>query len=100
MLCSLQCVLAVFVLLTIFDIILAVTAKTDGNSIHEFQYCLRKSAHPSLSECAGRTAISFLQRFEEKDNFTFVDNVVATRDDSVASRSLVNFLDTDPVDFR
>ncbi|TMW51524.1 hypothetical protein DOY81_003383 [Sarcophaga bullata] len=100
MLCSFQCVYAVFVLLQIFDTILAITTDSDGNSIHEFQYCLRKSAGPSLRECAGRTAISFLQRFDEKDNFTFAENVVATRDDSVTSRSLVNFLDTDPVDFR
>lgn len=72
----------------------------NSDSVHEFKYCLRKSTHPSLKECVGRTAISFLQRFDERDNFTFAESLIASRDDQVASRSLVNFLDTDPVDFR
>ncbi|KAM7359465.1 osiris 10a [Cochliomyia hominivorax] len=81
------------------DNILAITTES-GDSVHEFKYCLKKSSHPNLRECVGRTAISFLQRFDEKDNYTLTESVIASRDDKLASRSLVNFLDTDPVDFR
>ncbi|KNC21433.1 hypothetical protein FF38_12529 [Lucilia cuprina] len=96
-----RCVSLLFVLLQIFDTNLAITTtENDDNSVQEFQYCLRKSSHPNLRECIGRTAISFLQRFDERDNFTFAGSLIAARDDKVASRSLVNFLDTDPVDFR
>ncbi|XP_037815055.1 uncharacterized protein LOC119605809 [Lucilia sericata] len=96
-----HCVSSLFVLLQIFNGNFAITSTdNDGNSVQEFQYCLRKSSHPNLRECVGRTAISFLQRFDERDNFTFAGSLIAARDDKVASRSLVNFLDTDPVDFR
>lgn len=84
----------------IFDFSLAITTENPDNSVHEFKYCLRKSTHPNLRECVGRTALNFLQRLDERDNYTFAESVVASRDDKVASRSLVNFLDTDPVDFR
>ncbi|XP_065358045.1 uncharacterized protein LOC135952164 [Calliphora vicina] len=95
-----HCVSSILVLLQLFDSNLAITTDTNADSVNEFQYCLRESTHPNLRECVGRTAINFLQRFDEKDNFTFADSVIAARDDNVASRSLVNFLDTDPVDFR
>lgn len=53
-----------------------------------------------VKECLGRSALNFIQRFEERDNVTFVDDFVAVKSDTAASRSLVNMLDTDPVDFR
>ncbi|XP_037943434.1 uncharacterized protein LOC119676269 [Teleopsis dalmanni] len=71
-----------------------------NNNLEQFNYCLRQAKHPSLTECVGRTAINFLQRFDEKENVTILNDVVSAKDDKIAARSLVNILDTDPVDFR
>ncbi|XP_023158479.1 uncharacterized protein LOC101461939 [Ceratitis capitata] len=68
--------------------------------LDQFRYCMRQSQHPSLRECIGRTAINFIQRFDEQDNYTLFSDLVSTKDDKISGRSLVNFLDTDPVDFR
>ncbi|XP_013100079.2 uncharacterized protein LOC106082234 [Stomoxys calcitrans] len=75
-------------------------ASNKSENFQEFQYCLKKSTNPNLKECIGRSAINFLQRFEEKENVTLAKDFIATKGDNVASRSLVNFLDTDPVDIR
>lgn len=71
-----------------------------SENLQEFKYCLKNSKQPSIRECFGRSAISFLQRFDERDNYTLTMDLVATKTDNIASRSLVNFLDTDPVDVR
>ncbi|XP_055903212.1 uncharacterized protein LOC129939268 [Eupeodes corollae] len=67
-----------------------------------FNYCIRETdhRHQGLKECVGRTAISFLQSFNEHDNFSIFTDLIAEKDENVASRSIVNFLDQDPVDFR
>ncbi|XP_036325228.1 uncharacterized protein LOC118738408 [Rhagoletis pomonella] len=95
------------VLLSKLALILCITAvqavtNVDASSrdLDQFRYCMRKSQHPSLRECIGRTAINFLHRFDEHDNFTLFNDLVSTKDDKISGRSLVNFLDTDPVDFR
>ncbi|XP_036234273.2 uncharacterized protein Osi10a [Bactrocera oleae] len=71
-----------------------------SRELDQFHYCMRQSQHPSLRECIGRTALNFLQRFDEQDNYTFFRDLVSTKNDKISARSLVNFLDTDPVDFR
>lgn len=88
------------VLMFLYIGFVATIKNENSESVKEFRYCLRKSEHPNLRECIGRTAISFLQRFDERDSFTVIENVIAARDESAAARSLVNFLDVDPIDFR
>ncbi|KAL7729433.1 hypothetical protein ACLKA6_008995 [Drosophila palustris] len=68
--------------------------------LQHFKQCVRGSQRSQLRECLGRSALNFIQRFEERDNVTFVDDFVAVKSDTASSRSLVNVLDTDPVDFR
>ncbi|XP_034487631.1 uncharacterized protein LOC117791840 [Drosophila innubila] len=68
--------------------------------LQHFKQCVRGSQRPKLKECLGRSALNFIQRFEERENVSFVDDIVAVKSDTAASRSLVNVLDTDPVDFR
>ncbi|XP_054728827.1 uncharacterized protein LOC129237882 [Anastrepha obliqua] len=88
-------------LILCFAFVQAVTnVDNSARDIDQFRYCMRKSQHPSLRECVGRTAINFIQRFDEQDNYTLFADLVSTKDDKIAGRSLVNFLDTDPVDFR
>lgn len=91
--------LIVIICFSLFGLNYAISTNKSEN-LQEFQYCLKKSKQPSLKECIGRSAISFLQRFDERENFTLTKGFVATKDDSAAGRSLVNFLDTDPVDMR
>ncbi|XP_073820274.1 osiris 10a [Musca autumnalis] len=79
---------------------LANSPTNKSENLQEFKYCLKNSKQPRITECIGRSAISFLQRFDERDNVTLTMDLVATKSDNVASRSLVNFLDTDPVDMR
>lgn len=71
-----------------------------SGELDQFRYCMRQTQHPSLRKCIGRTALNFLQRFDEQDNYTLFNDFVSTKDDKISARSLVNFLDTDPVDFR
>ncbi|XP_062124153.1 uncharacterized protein LOC133837419 [Drosophila sulfurigaster albostrigata] len=68
--------------------------------LQHFKQCVRGSQRSKLSECIGRSALNFIQRFKERENVTFVDDFVAVKSETAASRSLVNVLDTDPVDFR
>ncbi|KAH8359148.1 hypothetical protein KR093_004710 [Drosophila rubida] len=68
--------------------------------LQQFKQCVRGSQRSKLSECLGRSALNFIQRFDEHENVTFVDDFVAVKSETAASRSLVNVLDTDPVDFR
>ncbi|EDW14701.2 uncharacterized protein LOC6573149 [Drosophila mojavensis] len=86
-------------------LLIRATAGTDlqQDSLEELQHfkqCVRGSQRGKLSECLGRSALNFIQRFEERDNVTFVADLVAVKQETAASRSLVNVLDTDPVDFR
>lgn len=78
----------------------AVLTSDSHQNFDQFKYCIRQSKHPNLRECIGRTALNFLQRVDEMDNYTLTYGFVAAKDENVAARSLVNFLDTDPVDFR
>ncbi|XP_075144510.1 osiris 10a [Haematobia irritans] len=93
-------VLLLFILLSVCDMNSSAISTNNSQNLQEFQYCLRKSKNPNVRECIGRSAISFLQRFEEKDNVTLAKDFIATKSDNAAGRSLVNFLDTDPVDIR
>lgn len=65
-----------------------------------FGYCLRDPSKPSLKECIGKTAISYLQMFDSTNNFTVSKGIVLSKDEELASRAEVNFLDVDPIDFR
>lgn len=71
-----------------------------GGDLDSFGYCLRDPSKPSLKECIGKTAISYLQQFDNNNNYTVSQGVVLSKDTGLASRSEVNFLDVDPVDFR
>ncbi|XP_030562939.1 uncharacterized protein LOC115764192 [Drosophila novamexicana] len=68
--------------------------------LQHFKQCVRGSKRAQLSECLGRSALNFIQRFEERENVSFAADFVAVKRETAASRSLVNVLDTDPVDFR
>ncbi|XP_061401450.1 uncharacterized protein LOC133337215 [Musca vetustissima] len=94
-----QIITFVILLISVVTSCLANSVNKSEN-LQEFKYCLKSSKQPSLRECIGRSAISFLQRFDERDNFTLTMDLVAAKTDNAASRSLVNFLDTDPVDVR
>lgn len=65
-----------------------------------FGYCLRDPSKPSLKECIGKTAISFLQQFDSTNNYTVSQGIVLSKNEGLASRAEVNFLDVDPIDFR
>ncbi|KAL5284813.1 hypothetical protein ACFFRR_006868 [Megaselia abdita] len=66
----------------------------------DFGYCLRDPSKPSIKECIGKTVISFLQQFDNSNNYTVSQGLVLSKDENLASRSEVNFLDVDPIDFR
>ncbi|BFF92972.1 uncharacterized protein DMAD_10912 [Drosophila madeirensis] len=70
--------------------------------LKQFKQCVRGASgqRPRLSECLGRSALNFIQRVEESDNVSFVEDFASVKSDTAASRSLANVLDTDPVDFR
>ncbi|XP_067619147.1 uncharacterized protein Osi10a [Eurosta solidaginis] len=94
------CIHKVILILSITFVRAVTNVDTSSRDLEQFRYCMRQSLHPSLRECVGRTAIHFLQRIDEHDNYTLFSDLVSTKDDKIAGRSLGNFLDTDPVDFR
>ncbi|KAH8407123.1 hypothetical protein KR222_007441 [Zaprionus bogoriensis] len=75
-------------------------AHVSAEELKHFKQCVRGAQHSKLGECVGRSALNFIQRFEESENVRFVEDFVAVKSETAASRSLVNVLDTDPVDFR
>ncbi|XP_055850376.1 uncharacterized protein LOC129914950 [Episyrphus balteatus] len=86
---------------TSFFILFGFASVTSSKThLDTFNYCIRDAENQGLKSCMGKTAISFLQSFNEQDNFTVFPDLIAEKDESVASRSIVNFLDQDPVDFR
>ncbi|XP_068157980.1 uncharacterized protein [Drosophila tropicalis] len=74
--------------------------QVSSEELKHFKQCVRGAQRPKFSECLGRSALSFIQRFDERENVSFVDDFVAVRSEMAAGRSLANVLDTDPVDFR
>lgn len=67
---------------------------------NSFGHCLKQD-NPNLIKCAGQQAIETLQQFNEVSNFTLVDGVVLSKDESVMGRNVpVSFIDHDPTDFR
>ncbi|ALC46827.1 Osi10 [Drosophila busckii] len=68
--------------------------------LQQFKQCVRGAQRPKLGECLGRSALNFIQRFDERENVSFVQDFVAVKRETAAGRSLLNVLDTDPVDFR
>lgn len=71
-----------------------------AEELKHFKQCVRGAQRSKLSECLGRSALNFIQRFEESENVSFVEDFVAVKTETASSRSLLNVLDTDPVDFR
>ncbi|XP_017139510.1 uncharacterized protein LOC108153926, partial [Drosophila miranda] len=74
-----------------------------SEELQQFKQCVRgvSGQRPRLTECLGRSALNFIQRVEESDNVSFVEDFLTVKSDSAAAgRSLANVLDTDPVDFR
>lgn len=71
-----------------------------------FEQCFQQRQMGAIGSCLGHRALSFLQRFEETPNMTLFDgSLKVSRSDKdfefgTQSRSLVNFLDLDPMDFR
>ncbi|XP_030371683.1 uncharacterized protein LOC115621973 [Scaptodrosophila lebanonensis] len=74
--------------------------RVSPDELQNFKQCVRDAKRPRLSECLGRSALNFIQRFDERENVSFVEDFVAVKSENAAARSLVNVLDTDPVDFR
>lgn len=79
---------------------LIVIAKCVLSSAEQFGHCLKKTPNPGLMNCVGKQALSSLNSIEEQTNFTLVSGLVMIKDESANSRSLPNFLDQDPMDFR
>lgn len=71
-----------------------------------FEQCFQQPQMGAIGTCLGHRALSYLQRFEETPNMTLFDgSLKISRSDKdpdfgTQSRSLVNFLDLDPMDFR
>lgn len=82
------------VLLLILKIL---TCKSD---ISAFGNCLKRNQSPGLMTCVGHQALVTLQTFEDANNFTLANDIIMLKDESVMSRSLPNFLEQDPMDFR
>jgi hypothetical protein len=65
-----------------------------------FSSCL-KSEKPNLISCVGQQAQETLHQLNIASNFTLVEGVVFSKDETLMGRSApVNFLDNDPTDFR
>lgn len=70
------------------------------NMAEIFQHCLRSVPNPGLVHCAGRQALTSLNNIQEIDNFTITNGFMMIRDENLAARSVPNFLEQDPMDFR
>lgn len=70
------------------------------NMAETFQHCLRTVPNPGLVQCAGRQALTSLNNIQEIDNFTITNGFMMIRDENLAARSVPNFLEQDPTDFR
>lgn len=75
-------------------------SQVSSEELQHFKQCVRGANRSKLGECMGRSALNFIQRFEESENVSFLEDFVAVKAETAASRSLLNVLDTDPVDFR
>lgn len=77
-----------------------------GSGSGAFEHCLQQRQMGSIGSCLGQRALTYLQDFEDSDNFTLLDGSLKfERADKeltlgTQSRSVVNFLDLNPTDFR
>lgn len=85
--------------ITVFIILLIWTPYTlcFGN---EFGMCIKSETSPSLKSCFGQEIIKTLSSFESSLNYEVSEGIVFEKDDSVMSRSVPNFLEQDPMDYR
>lgn len=81
-------------------IVLLLILKTCKSDISAFGNCLKRNQSPGLMTCVGHQALVTLQTFEDANNFTLANDIIMLKDESVMSRSLPNFLEQDPMDFR
>lgn len=66
----------------------------------EFGTCLKSNPSPSLKTCFGQQLIQSLNNFETVSDFEISEGIVFEKDDTVMSRSVPNFLEQDPLDYR
>lgn len=70
------------------------------------EYCLQQRQIGSIGSCLGQRALSFMQQFEDMEKVTLfngslkIERVTKDLDLKTQSRSIVNFLDLNPTDFR
>lgn len=81
-----------------------VSAVSSGGG-DSFENCFQQRQFAAIGSCLGHRALSFMQRVEDSSNVTLFDgSLKISRDPKVdlgtQSRSIVNFLDLDPMDFR
>ena len=70
-----------------------------------FQQCLQQRQLSSIGTCLGQQTLTYLQKLEDSQNVTLFDDLHIERADKnlplgTQSRSIVNFLDYDPTDFK
>ena len=66
-----------------------------------FGQCIKQTPSPGVISCAGVQALNSLQTIENAENFTLASGLILAKDESsVMSRSIPNFLEQDPMDFR
>lgn len=97
------CALILLLVLCNTSHIPAVSAIGIGPS-NSFDHCWQQRQLSVMTSCFGNRALSFLQGIEDSSNMTLFDgslNIVKTGENlGTQSRSIVNFLDLDPTDFR
>lgn len=81
--------------------VLTTMAPSQEDSLNlNFGYCIQQKPSPGVVSCFGRHALNALQNIEEAENFTITKGLTVIKDDKSMSRSLPNFLEQDPMDFR
>lgn len=76
------------------------------NSGSTWEQCLQQRQMGAIGTCLGQRALTYLQRFEDQQNVTLFEGSLKIERDNkdlnlgTQSRSIVNFLDLNPSDFR
>lgn len=85
-----------------YSIVVIITLCICGVALEQqiFQHCLKSQPNPGLLNCVGQQAISSLQSIQDIDNYTITNGFIMVKDENLVARSLPNFLDHDPMDFR
>lgn len=81
------------------------TSSAIGSGTKSLEHCLQQRHMGAMGSCLGQQALSYMQSFEDSQNVTLFDGSLKIELDQdlkpgAQSRSIVNFLDLNPSDFR